>query len=67
MGEKEYEVPIGSKDRQNDLFYIKKALNGDREAREMFLGGEDERIFYIGEHSAKWLTITKTNQFVTEL
>src|SRR3990167_9993050 len=50
-----YEVPVGNKDRKDDIFYIKKAMKGDREALEMFLGGNDSRIFYIGKESPVWL------------
>lgn len=50
-----YEVPVGNRDRKDDIYYIKKAMKGDREALEMFLGGNDSRIFYIGKESPVWL------------
>lgn len=60
----EIEFPVGNKERREEVFYLKKALNGDKEAREVFLGGKDEKWFFIGEESAKWLKITKDSELV---
>lgn len=67
VGSKDYLVPVGNNDRRNDLFYIKKALNGDKEAREVFLAGEDERAFFIGDYKPSWLVISKTGESIHEI
>src|SRR3990167_10034550 len=42
---------------KTDLYYLKKAFDGDPTAREVILGGEKERIFYIGRERPRWLVI----------
>ena len=51
----EYEVPQANKEYTSELFYLKKALRGDKEALEIFLGGNNPRIFFIGDDYARWL------------
>ena len=58
-----YEVPVGNEQRKNDIYYLKKAMNGDKEALEIFLGGSEQRIFYIGQHSPLWLTADINGNF----
>lgn len=57
-----YKVPAANKDYEQDLYMLKKALKGDRDALEILLKGKDECLFYIGNESPKWLLITK-NEF----
>ena len=54
--------PIGNDERKNDVFYLKKALNGDKEAREIFLGGQKERMFFIGEYEPLWLKVSESSE-----
>lgn len=56
---KEYEFPVGGDERAMQILLIKKAINGDKEAREMFLGGADEKLFFIGKEGPLWLKVTK--------
>ena len=61
---KTYECPVGNKERKSELFYILKALNGDREARQVLLGDQDEYAFFIGKHEPAWLRLTKDSEEV---
>ena len=45
---KNYDVPIANLEYKNDLYFLKKALNGDKEALELFIGGGEKRSFFIG-------------------
>lgn len=60
-----YNVPIGNKERQSDLYLLKKALKGDKDAREVFLGGSPKKDFYIGFETPLWLTVTTDSEYVT--
>lgn len=59
--------PLGNTERKQDAYYLKKAVKGDQEALEIFLGGQDERHFYIGLESPRWLIVRKdsTMEIVT--
>lgn len=67
---KSYSFPIGTdmsgRERSNDVYYLKKLLKGDSEARDMFLGGESERSFFIGRETPKWIKVTKNDVIVIE-
>ena len=52
-----YEVPVGNEQRKNDIYYLKKAINGDKEALEIFLGGFSTRLFFIGKETPLWLRV----------
>jgi len=54
--------PVGNDERKHDVYYLKKALAGDAIAREIFLGGQEEVWFFIGEGEAKWLKVTRTGE-----
>lgn len=54
--------PIGSQPRKMDIYFIQKALSGDKEARNIVLGGQKERWFYIGDGSALWLKLTEDGE-----
>lgn len=56
--------PVGNLEREQDVYYLKKLLNGDVEAREVFLGGYEERWFFIGDEKPKWLKITQDSEEV---
>jgi hypothetical protein len=60
------EFPIGNPGRTNDVYYLKKALNGDKEAREVFLGGASSKWFYIGEYEPLWLYVDKVGEKVVK-
>jgi hypothetical protein len=61
-----YTVPVGNNARKNDLYYLKKALKGDEDARDVFLGGEKERWFGIGEETPLWIKVTKDDEEVVK-
>jgi len=62
---KVYDFPIGNKERKQDVYYLLKAMNGDKEAREVFLGGEKERYFFIGDETPLWLVVdTKSEKVI---
>ena len=52
-----YVFPVGVKEREMDVFWLKKAVGGDKDALEMFLGGMDERLFYVGDDTPVWLRV----------
>ena len=54
---KMYAFPVGVKEREMDVFWLKKAVGGDKDALEMFLGGMDERLFYVGDDTPVWLRV----------
>ena len=56
---KMYAFPVGVKEREMDVFWLKKAVGGDKDALEMFLGGQDERLFFIGDDEVRWLRVDK--------
>ena len=53
-----YEFPVGGRERKDDIYYLKKGMNGDKEAMDMFLQGKDERMFFIGKDYPLWLKVT---------
>ena len=58
---KEYLVPVGDMYRKNDLYYLKKYLDGgDTTSLEFFLGTEPFRVFYIGDDSPAWVKVSKS-------
>ena len=64
---KEYSVPIPNNSTREDFYMLKKALKGDEESRELLLGKEKERYFYIGDTDAvRWLILTKDSVKVKE-
>lgn len=54
-----YTFPVGDKEREMDTYWLKKAVGGDREALDMFLGGADERLLYIGDDLPAWLLVKR--------
>lgn len=64
---KKYEVPAINAEAKNDLYYLKKALAGDAAAREVFLGGQDKRAYFIGDGDAyRWLYVTPNDEWIAE-
>lgn len=61
---KDYTFPIGNNERKNDVYYLKKALDGDKHAREIFMGESETKWFFIGENSPLWLKMTKFDEEV---
>jgi hypothetical protein len=65
-----YTFPIGSdesgRDRSNDVYYLKKAMKGDEDAMDIFLGGRSERLFFIGRENPLWLKVSRSNIEVVE-
>lgn len=49
--------PIGNNERQHEYYFLKLATEGDKAALKVFLGGEKEKWFYIGEYDALWLVV----------
>ena len=61
-----YTFPVGGVERKADIFYLKKAINGDKEAREMFMKGREEEWFFIGDDSPLWLHVTRNSMTVVD-
>ena len=57
-----YDLPIGNPDQKNELFYIKKALKGDKDALDILIGKEEEGVFWIGDESPRWLRLSRTDK-----
>ena len=65
---KVYSVPIYNPKIEHKFYMIKKMLEGDKTAREFVLGGREEVEIFIGDGDVKrWLTVNKTDEFVTEV
>ena len=64
---KTYSVPIPSTKAEPEFYMLKKATQGDEVAREILLGGKDERWFFIGDIGiVRWVYITKTEMHIKE-
>lgn len=63
---KDISFPIGNDQRKNDVYYLKRLLHGDRDAREIFLGGEKVRYFPIGDTFARWVKVTNHTEEVID-
>lgn len=59
-----YSIPIGNEKRRNEIYYLKKALAGDKDACEMFLAGQKERWYGIGDEEVLWLRVTENSEEV---
>ena len=59
---KEITFPIGNVERKQDVYLLKRALAGDNEAREMFLGGNKDKWFFVGTESPVWLKVSLTGE-----
>lgn len=57
----EIRFPIGNKERKQEVYYLKKALRGDMEAREVFMGGAKEKFFFVGVETPLWLKMTESD------
>lgn len=55
------QVPVGNIERKNELYLIKRAMQGDGAAREMLLGDKPDHWFFVGIQRPLWLKITKDN------
>lgn len=53
----EYTFPIGGPDREMDIFWLKKALKGDEDALDMFMGKHPDGYFWIGDDFPVWLRV----------
>ena len=63
-----YSVPVYNPKIEHKFYMIKKMLEGDKTAREFVLGGKEEVEIFIGDGDRKlWLTVNKTDEFVTEV
>lgn len=61
---KVYETPLsshGDADRPSDIYMLKKSLQGDKVAHEMFMGGKDVRWLFIGKEKPLWIKATKSS------
>ena len=56
---KSYEVPKANKDYVAELYWLKKALSGDKEALEIFVGNGPHRDFFIGDEHSRWVRVYK--------
>ena len=62
-----YEVPVINAEAKNELYYLKKALGGDKMARQIFLGGKDERTYFLGDGDFYgWLRLTADDEWVVK-
>lgn len=55
----EYNVPLANKEYAQDVYMLKKALEGDHTAFEMLIGTEDEKWMFIGDYEPLWAKITR--------
>jgi len=62
VGGESVRFPVGNTERKQDIYFLKLALNGDKTAREMFLGGKKERWFFIGTETPLWLKVTEFDE-----
>lgn len=64
-----YEVPIHAPDfYEPDAKLVMDVLDGDKNARKVFLRGKKERIFFIGDgEKIRWLHVTEKNEWVDTL
>ena len=58
-----YDCPVGNKEREQKLYYIKSALAGDKIARDL-LAGSGEFIFPIGDYTVTYLHMTLDKEWV---
>lgn len=69
---KSYVFPIVPEDgkvyavSKNDLYYIKKAIEGDKIAYEVLLGPNQKREFFIGLETPLWLVVTDSKMEVVK-
>lgn len=56
-----YVFPIGDNDgRDKDIYYLKRYLEADdKVAFDMFMAGNEERQFFIGDDFPVWLKVLK--------
>lgn len=54
---KEYTFPVGLGDRKEDVYMLLKASKGDEVALSMFMQGQDERLFFIGDDVPTWVRV----------
>lgn len=64
-----YEVPIHQPDfTEEKAKIVLDMLDGDKNARKIFLQGKDQRVFFIGDgEKVRWLYVTKDKEWVKEL
>lgn len=59
---KEITFPIGNVERKQDIFLLKKALGGDKDARELFLSGSQDKWFFVGTETPIWLHVMQNSE-----
>lgn len=60
-----YEVPIHRPDfTEPQAKIVLDMLDGDKNSRKLFLGGQKERIFFIGDDKPRWLHVTQKDEWV---
>lgn len=59
-----YSVPIGNREYRDKIYYVKKAIAGDRDAREIVLGGKWREAIFIGDDKPLWLFVTADDEWV---
>lgn len=64
---KEYEVPLYNDQAKEEFYMVYRALNGDEEARDVVMGGQVEKLIFIGDGDrVLWLHLTANEAWVTE-
>ena len=58
----EHECIIGNPTRKSEILIIKKALAGDKDAREILLAGNKDYWYFIGSEKPIWLKITEDSE-----
>lgn len=58
VGGIDYEFPTGDVERKMSIYFIRKAMNGDREALDTFLGSADKKYFFVGKETPLWLVVS---------
>src|SRR3990167_4825126 len=54
-----YEVPDANQEYRQRIYYLKKAIGGDRDAVDILVGNRDYEFVYIGDSTPRWAKVTK--------
>lgn len=60
---KTYDVPMANPEYVQELYYLKRAMKGDKDALDLFLRGGKERWIPIGDIKPVWLKVTSDGIF----
>ena len=52
-----YEFPLGDAERKSEIYYMKKALAGDKVAQDLFMEGKPQKWIFIGKEYPIWVKL----------